>query len=102
MPPKLYCGKKQNAPAGTVKGTLGSCYKKGVGVGAVNLEEHKPLNELTKDVVRDYAAKLGVPRYSMMTKEQLIAAIRATGKYKTGIQPKNWYRQGVVEINATV
>jgi hypothetical protein len=103
MPPKLYCGKKQTAPAGTVKGTTGSCYKKGVGVGAANFETHGPLAELTKDVLREYAAKLKVPRYSTMTKAELINQINDSGRYRLGIQPKNWFNVPARgEINAMV
>lgn len=91
MPPRIYCGKNANAPAGAVKGTPGRCYTKGVGVGASLMEVHVALDTLTKDVVRDYAAKLRVPRYSTMSKAQLIDAINGSGKYRVGIQPKTWY-----------
>jgi hypothetical protein len=98
MPPKLYCGKKVNAPAGTVKGSPGACFKKGVGVGASQLETHPPLNTLTKDIIREYAMNLGIRGYYNMTKEQLIEAVTNTGKYKLGIQPKNWATRGEIRV----
>lgn len=92
MPPKVYCGKKVVPPAGSVKGTSSACYKKGVAIGALLLENHQSLETLTKDIVREYAAKLKIPRYSTMTKPELIQAIRDTGKYREGIQAKTWYQ----------
>ncbi len=88
----MYCGKKATPPAGTVMGTRGNCYKKGVGVGASGFEIHGPLESLTKDVVRDYCAKLKVKGYSLMKKDELIANINASGKYREGIQSKMWYK----------
>jgi hypothetical protein len=92
MPPKIYCGKRATPPDGKVMGTRGRCYQKGVGVGASGFEIHGALDRLTKDIVREYCAKLKVKNYSHMSKEELIDRINASGKYRQGIQSKMWYK----------
>lgn len=69
---KIYCGKKA-APAGTTKGTLGQCFKKGVGVGMM-LEKTKvpDLNTLSIRDLGKYAQLVKLKNYGVMTRAQLL------------------------------
>lgn len=48
-------------------------------MGLMNFKQLIRLNTLSKDLVRSIAARENIPRYSMMTREELINAVVAKG-----------------------
>ena len=90
---KIYCGDKvkRKLPPGVENGTTFECFRKGVGVGMM-LEQNKiPTEaELPKMTIRklaELARRYQVPRYGVMTKEELINAIKLQMKRKIKPQP---------------
>lgn len=90
---KIYCGDKvkRKLPEGVENGTTFECFKKGVGVGMM-LEQNKVPTEaeLPKMTIRklaELARRYQVPRYGVMTKEELINAIKIQMKRNIKPQP---------------
>lgn len=90
---KIYCGDKvkRKLPEDTEYGSTFECFRKGVGVGMM-LEQNKiPTEaELPKMTIRklaELARRYQVPRYGVMTKDELIFAIKSQMKRKIKPQP---------------
>ncbi len=92
----IYCGAKASVPRPhDRRGTAAECFKKGIGVGLAassNVSDAK-LQTLTIRQLGQLAKERGVPRYSLMRREQLIEAIRGRRQVRGGRIPA-----GVVSV----